>query len=388
MPLFTNMDIKSEYIFKILKLSNYSSYSSVVRKYFLSLQGCLMSNAKGKKKSEEFYSAQGVILALPSSWCKKTGNYEESPHDRCWNLQQLLLREYLWKVGSLIVRYNASSFLWEPLFLIVSVCVCMHAQLCLTLCGPMDYSLPGSSVHGILQARKLEWIAIPFSRKFPDPGIEPMFPGFPALAGRFFTPEPPGKPLCWSIHWRRELGYQSMAITQVWQKVLKVEYGKIERHVKISNTHYTIWLVTSVQSLSCVRLFSTPWIAARQDSLSITNSRSSLRLTSIESVMPSSHLILCRPLLLLPPIPASESFPMSQLFAWGGQRTGVSALASFPPKKSQGLSPSEETGWISLQSKGLSRVFSNTTVQKHQFFSTQLSPQSNSHIYRWLLEKP
>ena len=97
---------------------------------------------------------------------------------------------------------------------------------------------------------------------------------------------------------------------------------------------------SSVQSLSHVWLFATPWIAARQASLSITNSQRSLRLMSIESVMPSSHLILCRPLLLLPQfLPASESFPMSQLFAWGGQSTGVSALASFPPKKSQGWSP-------------------------------------------------
>ena len=122
------------------------------------------------------------------------------------------------------------------------------------------------------------------------------------------------------------------------------------------------WTLRSeVKSLRCVRLFTTPWIAACQASLSITNSQSSLRFTSIESVMPSSHLILCRPLLLLPPIPpASESFPVSQLFAWGGQSTGVSA--SFLPKKSQGWSPSEWTGWISLESKGLSRVFSNTTV--------------------------
>ena len=80
--------------------------------------------------------------------------------------------------------------------------------------------------------------------------------------------------------------------------------------------------------------------------------------------------------------PASESFPMSQLFAWGGQSTGVSALASSLPKNTQGWSLLEWTGWISLQSKGLSRVFSNTTVQKHQFFSTQLSSQSNSHIHR------
>ena len=87
-------------------------------------------------------------------------------------------------------------------------------------------------------------------------------------------------------------------------------------------------------------------------------------------------------------LPASESFPMIQLFAWGGQSTGVSALASFLPKKSQGWSPSEWTGWISLQSKGLSRVFFNTTVQKHQFFSAQPSSQSNSHIHTWPLEKP
>ena len=77
-------------------------------------------------------------------------------------------------------------------------------------------------------------------------------------------------------------------------------------------------------------------------------------------------------------LPTSKSFPMSQLFAWGGQSTRASALASFLPKKSQGWSPSEWTGWISLQSKELSRVFSNTTVQKHQFFGTQPSSQSNS----------
>ena len=87
-------------------------------------------------------------------------------------------------------------------------------------------------------------------------------------------------------------------------------------------------------------------------------------------------------------LPASESFPMSQLFTSGGQSTGVSALASFLPKKSQGWSPSEWTGWISLQSKGLSRVFSSTTVQKHQFFGAQPSSQSNSHIHTWPQEKP
>ena len=87
-------------------------------------------------------------------------------------------------------------------------------------------------------------------------------------------------------------------------------------------------------------------------------------------------------------LPASESFPMSQLFTWGGQSTVVSALASFLPKNTQEWSPLEWTGWISLQFKGLSRVFSNTTVQKHQFFSTQLSSQSKYHIHKWPQEKP
>ena len=87
-------------------------------------------------------------------------------------------------------------------------------------------------------------------------------------------------------------------------------------------------------------------------------------------------------------LPASGSFPMSQLFTWGGQSIGVSASASVLPMNTQDGSPLGWTGWISLQSKGLSRVFSNTTVQKHQFFSAQLSTQSNSHIHTWPQEKP
>ena len=87
-------------------------------------------------------------------------------------------------------------------------------------------------------------------------------------------------------------------------------------------------------------------------------------------------------------LPASESFPMSQLFTWGGRSIGVSASASILPMNTQDWSSLEWTGWISLQSKGLSRVFSNTTVQKHPFFSTQLSSQSNSHIHTWPQEKP
>ena len=87
-------------------------------------------------------------------------------------------------------------------------------------------------------------------------------------------------------------------------------------------------------------------------------------------------------------LPASESFPMSQLVAWGGQSIGVSASASFIPKNTQDWPPLEWIGWISLPSKGLSRVFSNTIVQRHEFFGPQLSSQSNSHIHTWPLEKP
>ena len=121
-------------------------------------------------------------------------------------------------------------------------------------------------------------------------------------------------------------------------------------------------------------LFATPWTAAHQASLSITNSWSLLKLMSIESIMPRNHLILCRPLLLPPSIfPASGSFPMSWLFASGSQSIGASFSASVLPMNIQDWFPLEWTGWISLQSKGLSRVFSNTTVQKHRFFGAQLS---------------
>ena len=142
-------------------------------------------------------------------------------------------------------------------------------------------------------------------------------------------------------------------------------------------------------SVAQLCLSVTPLIAAHQASLSITNSRNLLKLMSIESVMLSSHLILCRPLLLLPQIPPNiRVFPNEVFFAWGGRSIGVSALASVLPMNTQDWSPLEWTGWISLHSKGLSRVFSNTTVHKHQFFSAQLSSQSNSHIHTWPLEKP
>ena len=131
---------------------------------------------------------------------------------------------------------------------------------------------------------------------------------------------------------------------------------------------------TSVQSLSRMWLFAAPWTAANQASLSITSSQSLLKLMSIELVMPSNSLILCCTLLLPHSVfSASGSFHMSQFFTSGGQSIEISASASVLPMNTQDWSPLGWNGWISLQSKGLSRVFSNTTVQKHQFSGAQLS---------------
>ena len=146
---------------------------------------------------------------------------------------------------------------------------------------------------------------------------------------------------------------------------------------------------SSVQSLSHVQLFANPWITdARPPCPSPT-------LGVHANSCPSSRW--CHPAISSSVIPfsscpqyfpASESFPMTQLFPWSGQSIRVPALASVLPKNTQDSSPLEWTGWISLQSKGLSRVFSSTTVQKHQFFGAQLSSQSNFHIHTWPLEKP
>ena len=132
--------------------------------------------------------------------------------------------------------------------------------------------------------------------------------------------------------------------------------------------------ISSVQSLSRVRLFVNPWTTARQASLSITNSRSPPKPMPTESVMPSNHLILCRPLLLLPSIFASiRVFSNESALHIRWQSIWASASASVLPGIIQDCFPLGWTSWISLQSKGLSRVFSNTTAQKHQFFGAKLS---------------
>ena len=154
------------------------------------------------------------------------------------------------------------------------------------------------------------------------------------------------------------------------------------------------WLLqfSSIQGLSHVWLFATPWIAARQASLSITNYRSSLKLMSIELVMPSSHLTLCRPLFLLPPIPPSiRIFSNESTLHMRWPKYWSFSFSIIPSKEHPGLI-FFRMDWLDLLAvqgtlKESSRVFSNTTVQKHQFFDAQLSSQFNSHIPTWLLEK-
>ena len=150
--------------------------------------------------------------------------------------------------------------------------------------------------------------------------------------------------------------------------------GKILEWKNVGKRIPGLAVLSSVQLLSHVQLFATPWIAAGQAFLSITNCRSLPKPMSIESVKPYNHLILYHPLIPCPQsFTASVSFQMSQLFSSGGQSIGASASTSVLPMNTQDWSPLGWTGWISLHSKELLRVFSNTTVQKHQLFSTQLS---------------
>ena len=147
-----------------------------------------------------------------------------------------------------------------------------------------------------------------------------------------------------------------------------------EKHLAIQSVFNTQHLIQFSSVAQSCPILLTLWTAAHQASLSITNSRSLLKLMFIKSVMPSNYLILCRPLLLLPSIFTSiRAFSSESVLFIRWPRYGVSASASVLPMNIQDWFPLGWTGWISLQFKGLSRVFSNTTVQKHQFFSTQIS---------------
>ena len=202
--------------------------------------------------------------------------------------------------------------------------------------------LPDSSVHEIFQARRLEWVAIPFSRGsfWPTDWTQVS-----CIAGRFFT--------IWAT--RESLYWQSVQFS------LSVVSDSLRPHELQYARPPCPSPTPGINSNSCP---SSWWCHPAISS----------------SIIPFSSCSQS--------LPASESFPMSQLIAWDAQSTGVSALASVLPMNTQNWSPLGWTGWISLQSKGLSRVFSSTTVQKHQFFGAQPSSQSNSHIHSWPLEKP
>ena len=207
----------------------------------------------------------------------------------------------------------------------------------------------------------------------------------------------PKQPVCgwFNMHWASSAlaTKESTFKNQNWGAVVhttRLKPGGIAQVGSATRKDAPHWsLFSSVQLLSRVRLFATPWITAHQASLSITTSQSLPKLVSIESVMPSSHLILCRPLLLLPSIfPSIRVFSNESVLRIRWPKDWCFSVNISPSNEHSGLIPLGWTGWISLQSKGLSGVFSNTTVQKYQFFSAQLSSQSNSHKHTWLLEKP
>ena len=171
--------------------------------------------------------------------------------------------------------------------------------------------------------------------------------------------------------------------------LLNDRFFKFYNASQFSKVSHTWFCIAFVQSQSHVQLFVTPWTAAFQASLSFTISWSLPIFTPLRLVMLPNHLILCRPFsFYLQSFPASRSFPVNWLFASGGPSIRGSASASVLPMNIQGWFPLGLTDLISVRSKGLSRVFSNTTVQKHWFFSAQLTLWSNSHICTWLLEKP
>ena len=234
-----------------------------------------------------------------------------------------------------------TDFVLLPSFYCCSVATAKSLQSCPTLCDPIDGSPPGSPVPGILQAGTLEWVAIFFSNA-----------------------------------WKWKVKGKSLSRVRLLETPWTAAY-QAPPSMGFSRQEY--W---SGVPVSCVQFFATPWTAARQAFLSFNISRSLLKLMSIESVMLSNRLILCRSLLLLPSIfPASRSFPMSQIFTSGCQSIGVSASASVLPKNIQGWFPLGLTALISSLAKAFLRVFSCITIWKHHFFTTQLSLRSNSHLY-------
>ena len=247
--------------------------------------------------------------------------------------------------------------MWLTINMLCCAVLCLVTQSCPTLCNLMDCSPPGSSVHGDSPGK--------------NTGV-----GCNALLQGIFPTQGlnPGLPHCRWI--RYQLSYQGSPIN-----MLILPKYIIYASVQFSSVQFNRSVVSDSLGPHESQHARPPCPSATPRVHSDSRPSSQwCHPTISSSVVPFSSCPQS--------FSASESFPMSQRSAWSGQSTGDSALASFLPNKSQGWSPSEWTGWISLQSKGLSRVFSNTTVQKHQFFGTQLSSQSKSHIHTWPLEKP
>ena len=198
-----------------------------------------------------------------------------------------------------------------------------------------------------------------------------------------FFPTPVNVDILNSSH-KSQTFLMASRMVNCFQKVFKTDFAQIHEGIIIYGNKTAPWSMGCrtkmclVQSLSPVQLFVTPWTSPSPRACSISHPLTWwCHPTISSSVIPFSYS--------LQSVPASGSFPVSQFFKLGGQSIGVSVSASVLPLDIQDWFP---LGWISLRSKGLSRVFSNTTHQKHQFFGAQLSSQSNSHIHTWLLEKP
>ena len=221
----------------------------------------------------------------------------------------------------------------------------LATQSCLTLCHLVNCSLPDSPVPGILQARILEWLLFPSPGDLPNPGLEP---GSPVLQADSLLSKPPGKPLVWAfLLFSCSVTSDSLQHHRLQQVMNRLPCSS-PTPGSCSNSCHGVWV------------WCHPTISS--------------------SVIPFSSC--------LQSFPAAGSFPRSQFFASGGQSIGASASASVFTMNIQGWFPLGLTSLISLQSKGLSRVFSSPTVWKHQFFRTQPSLWSSSHIHTWPLEKP
>ena len=215
----------------------------------------------------------------------------------------------------------------------------------LTLCHPMNCSLPGFTFHGIFQARILEWVAISYSRGSSQPRDLTQVSCF-SCSGRWIL-----------YHWTTWEVYHKLSSVQFSYSVVSDSlrpHGLKHVRPPCPSPNPRVYLNSSPLNRWCHPTISSSVI------------HYSSRIQSF---------------------PASGSFQMNQFFISGGQSFGVSASAAVLPMNTQDWSPIGWTGWITLQSKWLSRVFSNTTVQKHQFFGAQRSSPPNSHIHTWLLEK-